>query len=118
MGVWCNHVLVLCGWLGALLGTASPSNSNILSSLSDLDFHRIRSDQAQHSSEQDAPPTLALTRQLLGAGFHRDLRVNIKIENLEGYSDNKVLLVENITRDMYIDLDQVCHVWMGHVMIM
>lgn len=104
MGVWCNHVLV---WLGALLGTASPSNSNILSSLSDLDFHRIRSDQAQLSSEQDAPPTLTLTRQLLGAGFHRELRVNIKIENLEGYSDNKVLLVENITRDMYIDLDQV-----------
>ena len=97
-------------WLVVLLGTASPSSSNVLSSLSDLDFHRIRASHAQHSSERDSsssfPPTLSLTRQLLGAGYHRELRVNIKFQDSRGYSD-KVLLVENITRDMYIDLDQV-----------
>jgi hypothetical protein len=82
-------------------------NSNILSSLSDLDFSRIRAD---HTSEQDTSsshPRLSLTRQLLGAGYHRELRINIKIQNLGGYTDSKVLLVENITRDMYVDLDQV-----------
>jgi hypothetical protein len=82
-------------------------NSNILSSLSELDFSRIR---AGHTSEHDTSsshPTLSLTRQLLGAGYHRELRVNIKIQNLGGYSDSKVLLVENITHDMYVDLDQV-----------
>lgn len=98
------HVLVLCAWLGVLLGTASPSTSNILSSLSELDFHRIRADHASSS----IPPTLSLTRQMIGAGYHRELRVNIKIRDLGGYSNNKVLLIENITRDMYMDLDQVC----------
>lgn len=102
-------MLVLIGWLVVLLDKASPSTSNILSSLSDLDFHRIREGHAQHSSERDDSsflPTLSLTRQLLGAGYHRELRVNIKLQGSKGYSD-KVLLVENITCDMYIDLDQV-----------
>lgn len=105
--LWCYDML--CILLGALLLGTSSTSSNILSSLSDLDFYRIRSDQRthHHASEQDTP-TLILTRQLLGAGYHRELRVNIKIEHLGGYSDNnKILLVENITRDMYIDLDQV-----------
>ena len=57
---------------------------------------------------------LSLTRQLLGAGFHRTLQTQVELlSSLNLPSDYSaeaavgVALVESITCDMYIDVDQV-----------
>ena len=58
--------------------------------------------------------TLALSRQLVGAGFHRTLQT--KVERVSFHQHNNIIpdhsmlhvaIVENITRDMYVDIDQV-----------
>ena len=55
---------------------------------------------------------VAVSRELVGAGFHRTLLT--RVERVSGLSvaadssEMKVALVENVTCDMYIDVDQVC----------
>jgi len=49
-------------------------------------------------------------RSLGDAGFHRRLVTEVHVDTPETHSlcqDTPVLLVENITQDVYIDLDQV-----------
>lgn len=46
--------------------------------------------------------TVKLTRQLTNSGFHKDL-----ITHFDDVGDSSVLLLENITSDFYIDLDQI-----------
>ena len=117
--------VVVCGWVWCVLFLAlscTSSSSNVFKSLSDLDFHRIRADhflatadqhqqqqqqqQQQGGSASSSSITLSsLTRQLLGEGYHRELRTNIVVQGT--FFDTKILVAENITRDMYMDLDQV-----------
>ena len=58
--------------------------------------------------------SLALSRQLVGAGFHRTLLT--KVERVSSHHYNNIIpdhsmlhvaIVENITCDMYVDIDQV-----------
>ena len=98
-------VYLLCGCMGTLLHTATPSN--VLSTLADMDFHRIVSDHAHHTSDSSSVPRLSLRRELIGAGYHREISVEIKMEGLGNNFGGRIVLVENITRDLYIDLDQV-----------
>lgn len=101
-------------WWWTLISTTTSPNSNILSSLADLDFHRIRADHL-HSSAAAATdsPVVSIRRGLIGGGYHRELLTNIKMEEVaevEGFRDRRnrrILVLENITRDMYMDLDQV-----------
>lgn len=106
MGMW-GVVYLLCGCMGTLLHTATPSTSNVLSTLADLDFHRIVSDHTHHTSDSTTVPRLSLKRELIGAGYHREVSVEIKMEGLGNSFGGRIVLVENITRDLYIDLDQV-----------
>jgi len=46
--------------------------------------------------------TVQLHRELTNSGFHKDL-----ITHFENVGDSSVLLLENITSDFYIDLDQI-----------
>lgn len=75
----------------------------MLSSLADLDFHRLKANQF-HSLEV---PAISLQRELVGAGFHRELVTKVALEEASEFRNSRILLVENVTRDMYIDLDQV-----------
>lgn len=103
MGACYRKVFLICGWLWALVISSTSSTTNTLSSLADLDFHRLRADQF-HSVEM---PAIALHRELTGAGYHRELVTKVTFQESVGFVNSRILLVENITRDMYIDLDQV-----------
>ena len=58
--------------------------------------------------------SVAVSRELVGAGFHRTLLTSV--EHVSSHtstvaadsSEVQVALVENVTCDMYIDVDQVC----------
>ena len=54
---------------------------------------------------------VVLSRQLVGAGFHRTLLTQVEqVTSQYNILDPNVLhvaIVENITRDMYVDIDQV-----------
>ncbi len=91
------------GWLWALISPSSSSTANVLSSLADLDFHRLRTNRF-HSFEI---PAISLLRRLTGAGYHRELVTKVTLEESGEFENGRILFVENITRDMYIDLDQV-----------
>ena len=100
-------------WTSFLLTAAS---SNILPSLSDLDFARIRGDHHAHSHARDTAPRVSVERWLEGAGYHRELVTTVTVtEVVGGYRDDRVLLVENVTRNMYLDLDQVGNLGLGNV---
>lgn len=104
--------LELCAWLWAHLFLVTSSTANILPALSDLDFNRIKADQA-HSHAAGTSPLVSLERLLVGGGYHRELVTTIRRVGVGEYHDDRVLIVENVTRDMYIDLDQV---WIVNVM--
>ncbi len=80
-----------------------PTSGRILSSLADLDFNRIGEDQI-HSSMLSLA---SLDRGLSGAGYHRELVTSVRVQGGIIPANERVLLVENITQDIYIDLDQV-----------
>ena len=53
---------------------------------------------------------MVLSRQLDGTGFHRTLLTQVEQVTSQHISDPSVLhvaIVENITCDMYVDIDQV-----------
>lgn len=63
------------------------------------------------SAEQPQPlPLVNVKCDLGGAGLHRSLTTEVHLTTPETYhpcQDATFLLLENITRDMYVDLDQV-----------
>lgn len=109
--IWLGAVLVY-GY-AVVLARSFSSTVQVLPSLEDVDFERVRTDHALHAAannSEDEFPTVTLHRQLSGEGYHRTLHtsVELKEESADGSFDSSVLLlVENITRDMYIDLDEV-----------
>ena len=44
---------------------------------------------------------------MTGTGYHRELVTNIEVEGVRVFPDNRVLLIENVTPDIYVDIDQV-----------
>ena len=103
MGACNGDFFLLYGWIWTLLPSAVSSSTSVLSSLADLDFHRLRANQF-HSLEV---PAISLQRELTGAGYHRELVTKVTLEESSEFRNSRILLVENITRDVYIDLDQV-----------
>ena len=101
--------MIVLNCAASLVPLASSSSPQVLSSLADVDFQRIRMDQlhSSHAKSGVAYPFISLRRGLNGAGYHRKLVTSIKIEGNGTLSESRVLLVENITQDIYIDLDQV-----------
>ena len=66
---------------------------------------------SEFSAQLSQAPLVYVRRSLRDAGFHRILVTEVHVETHEALflcHDTPVLLVENITQDMYIDLDQVC----------
>ena len=66
---------------------------------------------SEFSAQLSQAPLVYVRRSLRDAGFHRILVTEVHVETHEALSlchDTPLLLVENITQDMYIDLDQVC----------
>jgi len=63
------------------------------------------------SAEQPQPlPLVNVKCDLGGAGLHRSLTTEVHLTTPETYhpcQDTPFLLLKNITRDMYVDLDQV-----------
>ena len=56
--------------------------------------------------------SVVLSRQLIGAGFHRTLLTKVEQVSyhhhiIADHSVLRVAIVENITCDMYVDIDQV-----------
>ena len=81
--------------------------SYTLPSLEDVDFDRIRQDQLQSSTNGGIVyPNATMDLQLSGSGYHRDLTARIRIHGGVPV-DSRILLVTNITRDIYVDIDQV-----------
>jgi len=80
--------------------------SYTLSSLEDVDFNRIRQDQLQSSTSGGIVyPNATMDLELPGNGYHRDLTARIRIQGVP--PDSRILLVTSITRDIYVDIDQV-----------
>ena len=50
-------------------------------------------------------PSASLKRDLVGSGYHRELVTSVELGGTA--LNSRVLLVENITRDIYMDIDQV-----------
>ena len=93
-------------WTVSLLHLTGAIVSHILSSLEDVNFERIQEDQFQSSRNGGvAYPNATLARELFGSGYHRDLTTRVQVEGVA--PDSRILLVENITRDIYMDIDQV-----------
>ena len=68
------------------------------------------SSSSEFSAQLSQAPLVYVRRSLRDAGFHRILVTEVHAEAHEALSpcqDTPVLLMENITQDMYIDLDQV-----------
>lgn len=99
--------LILCVWLCSAIFLPTSPAASVLPSLSDLDFHRIKAERPE-SHAAETCPEVVVKRGLEGAGYHRQLLTSVRRVGVGEYRDDRVLLVENITQDIYIDLDQVC----------
>ena len=69
------------------------------------------SSSSEFSAQLSQVPLVYVRCSLRDAGFHRILVTEVHAETHEALSlchDTPVILVENVTQDMYIDLDQVC----------
>lgn len=98
----CSNVLLNV----VLLHLTEAFTSHILSSLVDVDFDRIQEDQLQSSKNGGVVyPTARMDLELTGSGYHRDLTTLVQVQGVA--PDSRILLVENITSDMYMDIDQV-----------
>ena len=89
-----------------ILHLATSLTSHVLPSLTDIDFQRVRADQLHTNNGEVVFPSLAsFSRDLVGNGFHRELVTTIQLVGIP--LNSRVLLVENITGDIYMDIDQV-----------
>ncbi len=99
---------ILLAFLLLALSLSHLAQTYLLSSLEDVDFDRIREDQLQSSKSGGVVyPTGSLSCELTGNGYHRDLIMRVEVQEVP--LDSRIILVNNVTSDIYVDIDQVMY---------